>query len=379
MRPRRRTLTILVLGLVGIALVAVAPIVGGRAASPVRPVIGKPSATPSRPVAGKRFTVSFAVTRGDTGAPLTRGTMICDPSVAGRVIGHVESFTGGTARLAFVVPADAAGKLLKVKLTIRSGLSATRVATFHVLEQPTPSLSIDDGSVAEGNSGTSTLSLPVTLTTAAARVVSVDYVTANGTAVAPSDFVSASGTITFQPGETAKTIAIGVVGDAAVEPNETLSVVLSHPVNAVLGRSSATGTITNDDTAVPVTPGEYKGATLIGNYVFFTVLPSRTVARFRVNDLPQRCGGVRTSGGEDLGESVYQVNKNGRFSGTTNWTGSVVEGDVEWTRRWTKLTGGFGTATSATGTIQVVSEMNLQGRHYTCSSGTVSWSATLQG
>lgn len=377
MRPVRRTVIIFGVCLAGAALVAAAPVVSGT--TPSKPVIGKPRAVPPRPVAGQRFAVTFAVTRADTGRPLTRARMTCDPSIGGRTIRHTDSFAGGKARLALVVPADAAGKLLKVKVTVRTAQSATRVSTFHVAPPATPALSIGDATVTEGNAGTATLSFPVTLSSPAARAVTVGYATADGTAVAPSDYAAASGTVTFSPGETARTIAVGVVSDVAVEPSETLTVTLSAPVNATLGRGAATGTITNDDTAAPVTPGEYKGATRIGNYVFFTVLPSRAVTRFRVNDLPQRCGGVRTSGGEDLGDSVYAINKNGKFSGTTTWTGSVVEDDVEWTRRDTKLVGTFGSPTAATGTISVTTEMNYKGRHYTCSSGVVSWSATLQG
>ena len=99
----------------------------------VKPVIGAPVTRPAYPQAGKRFTVSFPVVRSDGGAPLTNGTMICDPSVAGKVITHAESFKNGTAKLSFVVPKTAKGKALKVRLTIKSGgQSATKVATFKV-------------------------------------------------------------------------------------------------------------------------------------------------------------------------------------------------------------------------------------------------------
>jgi hypothetical protein len=102
-------------------------------AATVKPVIGAPAATPAKAAAGKRFTVAFPVTRSDNGAPLTSGKMICDPSVSGKVITHAESFTGGTAKLSFTVPKAAKGKVLKVKVTIRSGdLSTTRIATFHI-------------------------------------------------------------------------------------------------------------------------------------------------------------------------------------------------------------------------------------------------------
>lgn len=102
-------------------------------AAAFKPVIGAPIATPLAAVAGRPMTVTFAVTRSDTHKPLTSGTMICDPSVAGKVIPHHESFKAGKARLSFVVPKTAKGKQLSVKVTIKTGTqSATRVATFRV-------------------------------------------------------------------------------------------------------------------------------------------------------------------------------------------------------------------------------------------------------
>ena len=90
---------------------------GGR--SVVKPVIAKAVTVPSKLVAGKTVTVSFRVTRSDTGRLLTTGKMVCDPSVAGKVVRHAESFKGGIATLRFTVPKTAKGKLLKVHLTIK--------------------------------------------------------------------------------------------------------------------------------------------------------------------------------------------------------------------------------------------------------------------
>lgn len=99
----------------------------------VKPVIGKATTSPARPVHGKRLTVRFPVTRSDDGQPLTDGRMVCDPSVKGKVVKHAESFTGGSAKLSFVVPKSSKAKLLKVKVRIiASGGTATRVATFKV-------------------------------------------------------------------------------------------------------------------------------------------------------------------------------------------------------------------------------------------------------
>jgi probable HAF family extracellular repeat protein len=101
-------------------------------AAPVRPVIAAAKLTPARAVGGKRLVVTFAVTRSDNGRPLTRGKLICDPSVAGKMIAHVESFANGRARLAFTIPKSAKGKLLKVRVTIKAGTATTRVATVRV-------------------------------------------------------------------------------------------------------------------------------------------------------------------------------------------------------------------------------------------------------
>jgi hypothetical protein len=99
----------------------------------VKPVVAAPVAVPAKPVAGKRMTVTFAVTRSDSGAPMSTGTMICDPSIAGKVITHAESFANGQARLSFVVPKNAKGKQLRVKVTIRQGSqSTTKVVMYAV-------------------------------------------------------------------------------------------------------------------------------------------------------------------------------------------------------------------------------------------------------
>lgn len=102
-------------------------------AQALKPVIGAPVVAPAKPLAGKQFTITFPVTRSDNGAVLTQGTMICDPSVAGKVLPHSERFKAGKARLSFAVPRAAKGKPLKVKVTIKLGTqSSTRIAAFRI-------------------------------------------------------------------------------------------------------------------------------------------------------------------------------------------------------------------------------------------------------
>jgi hypothetical protein len=117
-----------------------------------------------------------------------------------------------------------------------------------------PSLSVGDVTVTEGNSGTTTATFTVTLSAASASTVTVGYATGNGTASAPGDYAATSGTLTFTPGAISRTVTVAVVGDTAVEGNETFTVALANPVNATLGDGAAVGTIITDDSAAgPVT------------------------------------------------------------------------------------------------------------------------------
>jgi hypothetical protein len=110
-----------------------------------------------------------------------------------------------------------------------------------------PNVSIANISLSEGNSGTTTFAFTVNLSSAASQAVSVNYATANGTAVAGEDYTAASGILTFAAGETSKLIAVSVNGDAVIEPDEAFTVNLSNAVNASISAGAGTGTIQNDD------------------------------------------------------------------------------------------------------------------------------------
>jgi hypothetical protein len=112
---------------------------------------------------------------------------------------------------------------------------------------PTPSLSISDVSLTEGNGGTKNFVFTVTLSAASTQTVAVSYATANGTATAGSDYTAASGTLTFTPGQTSKTITVAVKGDKVKEPDETFFVNLSGAANATISKAQGVGAIVNDD------------------------------------------------------------------------------------------------------------------------------------
>ena len=118
-------------------------------------------------------------------------------------------------------------------------------------DDPLPSLSVGDASVVEGSGGTTPMTYTVTLSPASGQTVTVDYSTADGTATAPGDYQPKSGTLTFAPGQTSKTVTVLVQGDTTFEPTETLALGLSNPVDAAIG-GSGTGTISDDDVSISI-------------------------------------------------------------------------------------------------------------------------------
>ncbi|MGI9214038.1 MAG: Calx-beta domain-containing protein, partial [Methylococcaceae bacterium] len=130
-----------------------------------------------------------------------------------------------------------------------SGVAGTATVTISNDDQPV--LSLADVSLNEGNSGTQEAVLTVTLSAASPQTVTVDYATANFSAVAGSDYTAKTGTLSFPAGTTTQQIRIPVTADTQVEPDESFTVSLSNAQNATLGSSkTATVTLTNDD--VPV-------------------------------------------------------------------------------------------------------------------------------
>src|SRR5205823_1173944 len=112
-----------------------------------------------------------------------------------------------------------------------------------------PTLVINDVTAAEGNSGSTAFAFAVTLSAASTNTVTVAYSTADGTAMAGSDYAAASGTLSFAPGETSKTITVNVTGDTSFACTAPFLSNLSSPTNATLADSQGLGTISNDDTA----------------------------------------------------------------------------------------------------------------------------------
>ena len=112
-----------------------------------------------------------------------------------------------------------------------------------------PTVSVGDASISEGNSGTTVIHFPVSLTGTSDVDALVDFATADVTATAGADYVAGSDTLTIPAGATTGTVSVIVKGDVVYEGSETLSLTLSNPIGATVGDALAQGTIANDDKA----------------------------------------------------------------------------------------------------------------------------------
>ena len=106
-------------------------------------------------------------------------------------------------------------------------------------------VSVADARAEEGTD--ETIDFAVTLSRAASGTVTVAWATADGTATAGEDYTRSGGTLTFDPGETEKTVAVPVLDDAIDEGEETFTLRLTNASGAVIADGEATGTIENSD------------------------------------------------------------------------------------------------------------------------------------
>jgi hypothetical protein len=116
-------------------------------------------------------------------------------------------------------------------------------------DDPMPTIDVDSPTVGETD-GTETFT--ITLDAAAAVDVNVDYATSDATATDGADYTGQSGTATILAGDTSTTVDVPVLDDTTFEGDEDFTLDLSNEVNGVLGTSSGTGTIQDDDAAPDV-------------------------------------------------------------------------------------------------------------------------------
>ena len=174
---------------------------------------------------------------------------------------------GATGQTYAPVDGDA-GKTLKVRVTFTDdrGADETLVSAATAAVAAAGALSVADAEASEEEDAT--LDFAVTLAPAADAAVTVDYATSDGTATAGADYTAASGTLTFQPGDTSKTVSVAIADDAEDDGGETLTLTLANAAGAEIGAAAATGTIRDDDgnrltASFEAVPAEHDGTTFV--------------------------------------------------------------------------------------------------------------------
>jgi hypothetical protein len=162
------------------------------------------------------------------------------------------------------------GEIVTVQLSaVQGAICQELCATWATIvdDDNQPGLSVGNASQSEGSSVFTALqhhiAFPLTLSGASSATVSVNYATApikvltkqqafqaavgGASCSGNTDYISTSGTLTFSPGETSRTVSVTICGDTTPELNENFQLILSNPVNASLTDGTGLGTIIDDD------------------------------------------------------------------------------------------------------------------------------------
>jgi hypothetical protein len=206
-------------------------------------------------------TVDFAAANGGS-EPATGGSS-CGPGVDYETrTGSLTFFPGDTSKPITVnVCGDTVFEANQNFLVNLSNAGSATITDGEGLgtinnDDTAPSLSINDVTQAEGDSGTTNFTFTVTRTGATELNATVDFGTAAGLSNPATagalcgpgvDYETQSASLTFQPADTTQPITIKVCGDMTIEPQETFRAILSNPANASIGTGTGTGTINNDD------------------------------------------------------------------------------------------------------------------------------------
>ena len=175
--------------------------------------------------------------------------------------GTADTDIGGATEAAYTLAAADAGRSIKVRVTFTDDgdteETLTSAATAAVKDSL--SLSVADAQVQEEDAD-ATADFVVSLSRAASQTVVVDWTSVDGTATAGEDYTAASGALTFQPGETSKTVSVVILDDTVEDGGETFTLQLSNASGATLADDAATGTIRNTEgTARPDLTAAFEG------------------------------------------------------------------------------------------------------------------------
>ncbi len=306
------------------AAVSTAVVVAGfggvaEAAKPTRPLLSIANASVAE---GDSGTTNLTLTLTASPAPSRKGTLVSYTTANGTAIAPGD-YTAATSPKQVEIPIGATSVTITVPVAgdaryesdetffvnlrtpIKAKIAKGQAVAAIVNDDAVPTLSIAGASVAEGDSGTTVASLPVTLSAPSGTATTVHYATSDGSATAGEDYTAKTGDLTIPPGATNAAVTVAVTGDTTVETNETFSLTLSSPVNAELATPSGTVTIVNNDPAgasalsIADAPAVTEGNSGTANASFTVTLSSPSASPVVVN--------YTTADGTALAGSDYQA------------------------------------------------------------------------
>jgi Calx-beta domain-containing protein len=189
-------------------------------------------------------------------------------------------------------------------------------------------LVVNNGDNSVRRFGPSSLSVfTVSLSEPSSETVSVDYSTANSSALAGSDYTALSGTLTFAPGETTRTILVRTLDDTTGEPTESFTLTLSNPVGATIADGTGVGTILDNETKFFVVDDA------TANQTFEYASGGVSVEAYALNSgntAPR--GAASTAAGDkvwvvDANKKVYVYNTGGGLLGS--WTAGSLNAQAQ--------------------------------------------------
>ena len=212
-------------------------------------------------VSGRRTTIEYAIAGGIAAQTKdhtrTRGMLVFEPGETVKTIdiGSIDDTLNQDNESIEVTLSNPVNAILgNTRVHTRTVPGQTDIASKPTAsEEPAPTVSF----VASGSAGYEKKGLakiPVSLSAAGSRKVTLAYAVTGGTAVNGRNFVLKNGTLAFKPGETSKSIDMRIIDDRIYNDNKTIEVTLSNPVNAVLGKQTVhTYTIVENDPPPSVT------------------------------------------------------------------------------------------------------------------------------
>lgn len=136
---------------------------------------------------------------------------------------------------------------LDISNVTNATVSSSRGNGF-IVDDDGPTISINDVSVTEGNTGLKSATFTLTLSGPSVESIAIRAITAAGTATASTDYNSINAVLIFSPGTVTRTVDVPIIGDTTLELNETFSVNLSEPFGTTIADGTGAGTILDDDT-----------------------------------------------------------------------------------------------------------------------------------